>query len=36
VNVELRAVMVTGEGVLQWAPDQEHPVANWDFVVEND
>jgi hypothetical protein len=36
VSFELRAVMVTGEGVLQWAPDQQHPVATWDFVVEND
>ena len=36
VSFELRAVMVTGEGILQWAPDQQRPVANWDFVVEND
>jgi hypothetical protein len=36
VSFELRAVMVTGEGILQWAPDQQHPVASWDFVVEND
>jgi hypothetical protein len=36
VSFELRAVMVTGEGILQWAPDQQHPVATWDFVVEND
>jgi hypothetical protein len=36
VTFELRVVMVTGEGVLQWAPDQQHPVASWDFVVEND
>ena len=36
VTFELRAVMVTGEGILQWAPDGSHPVATWDFVVEND
>jgi hypothetical protein len=36
VSFELRAVTVTGEGILQWAPDQQHPVATWDFVVEND
>jgi hypothetical protein len=36
VSFELRARMVTGEGVMQWAPDAQHPVATWDFVVEND
>ena len=36
VSFELRAMMVTGEGILQWAPDERHPVATWDFVVEND
>ena len=36
VTFELRALMVTGEGILQWAPDRQHPVATWDFVVEND
>lgn len=36
VSFELRARMVVGEGVMQWAPDQQHPVATWDFVVEND
>ena len=36
VQFELRARMVTGEGVLQWAPDEKNPVATWDFVVEND
>lgn len=36
VSFELRALMVTGEGILQWAPDRQHPVATWDFVVEND
>jgi hypothetical protein len=36
VTFELRARMMTGEGVMQWAPDAAHPVATWDFVVEND
>lgn len=33
---ELRAVMVTGEGLVRWAPDGHHIVASWDFEVEND
>jgi hypothetical protein len=33
---ELRAVMVVGEGLIRWAPDGAHPVAAWDFEVEND
>ncbi len=33
---ELRAVMVVGEGLMRWAPDGTHPVAAWDFEVEND
>jgi hypothetical protein len=33
---ELRAVMVTGEGLMRWAPDGHHIVASWDFEVEND
>jgi hypothetical protein len=33
---ELRAVMVTGEGLMRWAPDGQHIVASWDFEVEND
>jgi hypothetical protein len=33
---ELRAVMVVGEGLMRWAPDGKHPVAAWDFEVEND
>lgn len=36
IQFELRARMVTGEGILQWAPDRHSPVATWDFVVEND
>jgi hypothetical protein len=33
---ELRAVMVTGEGLMRWAPDGHHIAAAWDFEVEND
>jgi hypothetical protein len=33
---ELRAVMVVGEGLMRWSPDGTHPVAAWDFEVEND
>jgi hypothetical protein len=36
VSFELRAVMVVGEGLMRWAPDGQHPVASWDFEVEND
>jgi hypothetical protein len=36
VTFELRAVMVVGEGLMRWAPDGSHVVAQWDFVVEND
>lgn len=33
---EIRTVMPTGEGLLQWAPDGERVVASWDFTVETD
>ena len=33
---EVRAVMVVGEGLMRWAPDGTHVVAEWDFEVEND
>ena len=36
VTFELRAAMVTGEGLMRWAPDGRKIVAKWDFVVEND
>ncbi len=36
VSFEVRTVMVTGEGLLQWAPDLSRPVASWDFVAEID
>jgi hypothetical protein len=32
----LRAYELVGEGMMQWAPDHEHVVANWDYTVEND
>ena len=35
-SFELRTVMPTGEGAIQWAPDGKTPVATWDFIVEND
>ncbi len=33
---ELRTVMVVGEGLMRWAPDGTHIIAEWDFEVEND
>ena len=36
VSFELRAVEAVGEGLMRWAPDGQHIVAKWDFVVEND
>jgi hypothetical protein len=33
---KLRAYELVGEGVMQWAPDHRHVVANWDYTVEND
>ena len=33
---ELRAVMVTGEGLMRWAPDGNNIEGEWDFEVEND
>ena len=35
VTFELRTVMATGEGVMQWAPGGQ-VLGVWDFVVEND
>jgi hypothetical protein len=35
VTFELRAIMRTGEGLMTFSPGG-HPVAAWDFVVEND
>jgi hypothetical protein len=36
VSFELRAVMVVGEGLMQWSPGSKHTLASWDFEVEND
>lgn len=36
VTFDLRTTMKVGEGLLRWAPDGTHPVAEWDFEVEND
>jgi len=36
LNLEVTAVMPTGEGRLYWAPTQGAPMVGWDFVVEND
>ncbi|WP_420367629.1 hypothetical protein [Curtobacterium sp. L1-20] len=35
-SFEVRTVMKVGEGVLRWAPDGSHVLAEWDFEVEND
>jgi hypothetical protein len=32
----LRAYELVGEGMMQWAPDHRHVVADWDYTVEND
>lgn len=36
VRFRIRAYELVGEGDMQWAPDHEHVVANWDYEVEND
>jgi hypothetical protein len=36
LTFKLRAYELTGEGIMQWAPDHKHVVANWDYTVEND
>jgi hypothetical protein len=36
LRASLRAVMVVGEELMLWSPDGKHPVAKWDFEVEND
>lgn len=36
LTFKLRAYELVGEGVMQWAPDHRHVVANWDYTVEND
>lgn len=36
VTFQLRAYELVGEGMMQWAPDHRHVVADWDYTVEND
>jgi hypothetical protein len=36
LTFQLRAFELTGEGMMQWAPDHRHVVAYWDYTVEND
>jgi hypothetical protein len=36
VTFQLRANELTGEGMMQWAPDHRNVVADWDYTVEND
>jgi hypothetical protein len=36
ITFQLRAYELVGEGVVQWAPDHQHVVADWDYTVEND
>jgi hypothetical protein len=36
ITFQLRAYELIGEGVMQWAPDHRHVVANWDYTVESD
>lgn len=36
VTFELRAGEPVGEGLMRWAPNGDHIVAEWDFIIEND
>jgi hypothetical protein len=36
LTFKLRAYELTGEGMMQWAPDHKHVVGSWDYTVEND
>jgi hypothetical protein len=36
VNLQVTAVMPTGEGRIYWAPTAGSAVVGWDFIVEND
>jgi hypothetical protein len=36
LTFQLRAYELVGEGMMQWAPDHRHVVADWDYTVEND
>lgn len=36
LTFQLRSYEMVGEGMMQWAPDHHHVVADWDYTVEND
>jgi hypothetical protein len=36
LDLQVTAVMPTGEGRRYWAPTQSTPFVGWDFIVEND
>jgi hypothetical protein len=36
ISFRLRAYELVGEGMMQWAPDHQHVVADWDYTVEID
>jgi hypothetical protein len=36
LTFQLRSYELVGEGIMQWAPDHHHVVADWDYTVEND
>jgi hypothetical protein len=36
LKFQIRAYSLVGEGLMQWAPDRRHVVADWDYEVEND
>jgi hypothetical protein len=36
LSFQIRSYELTGEGMMQWAPDHQHVVAYWDYTVEND
>jgi hypothetical protein len=36
LTFQLRSYELVGEGMMQWAPDHHHVVADWDYTVEND
>jgi hypothetical protein len=36
LNLQVNAVMPTGEGRLYWSPTPGTPIVSWDFIVEND
>jgi hypothetical protein len=36
LTFQMRAYELVGQGTMQWAPDHQHVVGNWDYTVEND